>query len=255
VLAPPFRLPTVHCDAFDGPLELLLFIVRKDGVDLRQVRIAPIADAYLSHLAVMEQLDLDVAAEFLVMASTLCWLKSRELLPRPRAVSPGEDDPLTVRAALTRRLQDYLRYRDAAEQLDQRPQLDRDVFTRPADPVLSSEREVYAEIDAFGLLERFFAILQVHAAPPPVFEIERETWSVQDAAEALLDRLRAGPRDLAELLSELPRRGQRVITFLATLELTRRQVVSVEQDSHLGPVRVRALRSDPGLHLLVEITA
>ena len=247
-----FGTPAVHSEVYDGPLELLLFIVRREGVDLRRVSIAPIADAYLDRLKAMQRCNLDVAAEFLVMASTLCWLKSRELLPL--LAGADEDDPGQVRRALTRQLLEYERYRNAARALGTRPMLDRDTFARPAEPVCTAERPVYADTDAFGLLERFVALVQRSAAPPPTHEIEREDWSVNAAARTLLDQLRSGPRDLSELLHELPLRSHRVYTFLATLELTRQQVISVDQSEHLGPIRVRALLppEDADLTLLTE---
>lgn len=243
--------PAVHSEVFDGPLELLLFIVRREGVDLRRVSIAPIADAYLDQLTHMQRCNLDVAAEFLVMASTLCWLKSRELLPR---AAEDADDPRSVRHALNRQLLEYERYRDAARALAARPRLGIDVYCRPAEPITTAERPVYADTDAFGLLERFVSLVQRTAAPPPVHEVTREDWSINDAARSLLDQLRSGPRDLTELLHELPLRSQRVYTFLATLELTRQQVVSVDQSDHLGPIQVRALLppEDADLTLLAE---
>ncbi len=247
-----FGTPTVHSEFYDGPLELLLFIVRRDGIDLRRVSIAPIADAYLAQLKLMQRCNLDVAAEFLVMASTLCWLKSRELLPRTTA--PNEDDPTTVRNALTRQLLEYERYRDAARALSARPTLGVDTFARPAEPIATAERPVYADTDAFGLLERFVALVQRTAAPPVAHEVAREEWSLHDAARLLLDQLRQGPRDLSELLHQIPLKSHRVYTFLATLELTRQQVISIDQSDHLGPIRVRALLppEDADLSLLAE---
>ncbi len=250
LIHPPIGTPAVQSDVYDGPLELLLYIVRREGVDLRRVSIAPIADAYLAQLTEMRRCNLDVAAEFLVMASTLCWLKSRELLPRAVDADDGND----VRSSLTQQLLEYERYRDAAQQLSQRPLLGEHVFERPGEPIATSERPVYADTDAFGLLERFVSMVQARAAPPPSFEVEREDWSIQAAARCLLDELRNGPRDLSELLHQLPRRSQRVYTFLAALELTRQQFVAVDQTEHLGPIRVRALLppEDADLTILAE---
>lgn len=230
-------VPTVRSAAFDGPLDLLLFLVKRDGVDLREIPIAPIADAYLEQVEALQQLDLDAAAEFVAMASTLCWLKSLELLP-PVPGSKADDEARHIRADLSRRLFEYQRYRDAAEQLQARPMLGRDVFDRPAEPIAGYERPVYAEDDAFGLLERFYRMLQRNAAPAPVHEVTREVWTLEDAGRGLLAELENGPRDLVEVLASLPERYQRVFTVLATLEMARLGMVHLAQDAHLGPIVV-----------------
>ena len=113
------RTSEVHTAEFDGPLELLLFLVRQHGVDIRVVPIAPITDAYLKQLELMDALDLDTAGEFLVIAATLCLIKSREMFPRTRLFEGEEDeeDPAALREALARRLLEYERYKEASESL------------------------------------------------------------------------------------------------------------------------------------------
>ncbi|MBL8617409.1 MAG: segregation/condensation protein A [Deltaproteobacteria bacterium] len=234
------RHPAVHTDVFDGPLELLLFLVRRDGIDLREVSIAPITDAYLAHLELMDQLDLDVAAEFVVMAATLCWLKSRELLPRGIAVSDDEEDPAEVRAELTRRLLEYQRYRDAADALASGALLDRDVFARAQDPGITYDRPVYADIDGMGLLLRYYRLLRKRAGPQPVHAIQSEKYDLAETAQRLLDRLGGARRDLNELLGTFGPRGERVMAFLAALELARLGMLDIEQGGHLEPILVEA---------------
>lgn len=244
MLAYDAQTRAVHTEPFDGPLELLLFLVRRQGVDVRQVRIAPVTDAFLAHIGLMEVLDLDVAGDFLVLAATLCLLKSRELLPRPVAVDDADDDTVDLREQLARRLLDYERYRDAALSLSARPWLDRDTFARNAEPVRGEERPVDPGVDTLGLLEVFYAVIQRHRAPPPVHTVAMETYSLEDMASWIFDRLRAGPRELRDLLRGLEQRADRVVAFLATLEMARLQMLDLVQEHHLGAI---VLRTAPGV--------
>jgi len=235
------RTGAVRTEIFDGPLELLLFLVRKDGIDLREVSIAPITDAFLAQLDLMESLDLDVAADFLVMASTLCWLKSRELLPRRPAALDEDDEVDAVKAELHRRLMEYQRYREAAETLESRVMLGRETFTRRQPPVHGSDRPIEPGVDALGLLELFYGVLQRQAAPPRAHAVEREPVRIEDMATWLLDRVETGPRDLSDLLRMLRLPQERVAAFLAALEMARLGMIDVAQAEHLGPVHVVGL--------------
>jgi segregation and condensation protein A len=241
-------VPTVRSPAYDGPLDLLLFLVRRQGVDLREIPIAPIADAFVEQLEIIQSLDLDSAGEFVVMASTLCWLKSREILCGPSA-DDIDEEAQAVRADLSRKLFEIQRYRDAAKQLADAPRLDRDTFARPPEPVHGYERPVYAEDDAFGLLERFYAMLQSSAAPPPVHSVTLEPWTMEDAGAILIDALADGPRDLLDILGQLRHRHQRVFVVLAVLELARHGSLSLAQDEHLGSIRLGLLRDRSAVDL------
>ena len=232
----------VYTEVFDGPLELLLFLVKREGVDLCDLRIAPITDAYLAQLELLQALDLDLAGEFLVMAATLCFLKSQELLPR-RLEEEGqeeEEDPELLREALVRRLQEYERYREASLSLGQRPMLGREIFARAGAAVPRTERPLDPGVDALGLLQIFYEVLQRHAEPPPVHEVHREVYSLKDMAEWLLGHLSAGPRSLHDLLGQLAHPADRVVAFLATLEMARLQLLDVQQSHHLGPIVLRS---------------
>ncbi len=237
---------SVKTETFDGPLELLLYLVRREGVDIREVRIAPITDAYLAHLEMLEILDLDIAGDFLVLAATLCFLKSRELLPRAPALEDEEDeqDPDALREALARRLIEYQRYQEASINLGNRAWLDRDVFAAPYRPIAPEERPIDPRVGPLGLLEIFQEILANHAAPEPVHEVHRERYSLKEMAGWVLDQIRAGPRELTELLSVLDYRMDRVVAFLSTLELARLQYLDIEQRYHLGPIILRSLNTD-----------
>ena len=237
---------SVHTETFDGPLELLLYLVRREGVDIREVRISPITDAFLTHLEVLEILDLDIAGDFLLLAATLCFLKSRELLPRAQAEEGEEDeeDPAAIRDALARRLIEYQRYQEASINLGNHPWLNRDVFAAPHRPIAPEERPIDPRVGPLGLLEIFQGILTRHAAPEPVHEVHRERYSLTEMAGWVLGQIRAGPRELTDLLNGLDYRIDRVVAFLATLELARLQYLELEQRYHLGPVVLRSLNTD-----------
>ena len=244
---------SIRTETFDGPLELLLYLVRREGVDIREVRIAPITDAYLAHLQVLEILDLDIAGDFLLLAATLCFLKSRELLPRAREEDevPDEEDPEAIREALARRLIEYQRYQEASINLGGRAWLGRDVFAPPHRPIAPEERPIDPRVGPLGLLEIFQGVLVRHAAPEPVHEVHRERYSLKEMAGWVLDQIRPGPRELTELLMALDYRMDRVVAFLATLELARLQYLELEQRYHLGPVTLRSLTDDtPDLRAL-----
>lgn len=233
------RTGAVRTAVFDGPLELLLFLVQRDGVDLRDVPIAPITDAFLVQLDAMVSLDLDVASDFLVMASTLCWLKSKELLPKHDAATDEQDELFAAKADLQRRLMDYRRYREAAEALGNRPMMGRETFTRPASAQPGVARPIEPGIDALGLLELFYGVLQRQTEPAAAHAVTREPVSIEQMADWLLERLDHGPRELGQLLHMLPHSEERIVGFLATLEMARLGMVDIEQGEHLGPITVQ----------------
>jgi segregation and condensation protein A len=233
--------PPVRIGVYDGPLELLLFLVRREGVDVRDVPVARICDAYLSFLDQAEDLDIDKAGDYLLMAATLCHLKARELIPRQAAPSDQEEEEFDPREALARRLLEYERYRSAAEELGARERLDRDVFARPPEPCAPDEQPIDPVVDAFGLLRMFYGLLERKSAPPVVHEVKREAFSLLDTARSILRRLDLTEEVLlSELFVEAETKARRVFSFLAVLELARHQFVDVLQTAHLGAVRVLA---------------
>ena len=232
----------VHTDVFDGPLELLLYLIRRDGIDVRDIPIAHVTVEYLSFLDQMEELDLDVAGDFFVMAATLCELKSRELFSKDVLVDDEDAEDADPRDQLVRRLLEYERYRRAAADLGERPQLDRDVFARPDVALSADECPVDPGVDAFGLLQAFYDVLKAAAEPEPVHEVEREQFSFDERVEWVMDQVALHREvDLGDLLSLVASRAQRVLTFLALLELARRRVVAVVQEGHLAPVTLHTL--------------
>lgn len=233
---------TVHTEVFEGPLDLLLYLVRRDGIDLEQFPVSRIAEAYLEYLDRMRVLHLGVAAEYLVMAATLVWLKSLELFQRRPAVLDDEEEAEDPRRALARRLLELQRYREAAERLDAGVQLGREVFVREPGEVDVADRPVASPIDAFGLLDLYYELLEREPAADLVIEVGRRGPDVAGCCRGVLQWLhrRGGEGDLADLLASLPTRAQRVVTFLAVLEMARLQWVDLHQEAHLGPVGVTA---------------
>lgn len=233
--------PPVHVGVYDGPLDLLLFLVRREGVALREIPVARICAAYLEHLHGLDDIDVDRAGEYLAMASTLCLLKARELLPRApdAAREEEEEDP---REALERRLVEYERFRDAAENLGARQILDRDVYARPVTPSAPDEQPIDPGTDAWGLASMFYGMLERRAAPAAEHRVSFEKYTMLDTVRTVLRKLDDGEEhQLAELWVEMPFRRARLITFLAVLETARFQLIDVHQRVHLGAVTLRSL--------------
>lgn len=225
---------TIHTDVFDGPLDLLLYLVKREGIDLRALAVARIADSYLAYLERMRELNLSIAGDYLVMAASLVHLKSLELMPRLPTALEEEEDP---REALARRLEDYQRYKEASEALELRPLVGRDVFVRPPiDPADQPEGPVEAGIDAFGLLDLYFEILHREPPRPPTFRLEIEAIDFGATCRRVVEALLAGGLELGSWLRGLPTRPERVIAFIAVLEMIRQGWLEVEQGRHLGPV-------------------
>lgn len=229
---------TVRTEVFDGPLDLLLHLVRRDGIDLRRVSISQVCDSYHAFLGRMRDLHISVASEYLVMAATLCYLKSLEILPRPPAIL--EDEEVDPREALARRLETYEAFRLAAEKLEARPRLGRDVFTREPLDVGEVDRPLVPGVDAFRLLDLYHAVL---TRPPPVeptHTIHRPEIDLTACAASLLRTLGGvgGRAFLGDVLRAVGTRAERVVTFLAVLEMCRLGWVGLAQSHHLAEVEV-----------------
>lgn len=231
---------TVRTEVFDGPLDLLLYLVRRDGIDLQRVSMARIADAYLQYLDRMRELHLGIAGDYLVMAATLVHLKSMSLLPRPPTSTSAEEEPEDPRESLVRKLVDYQRFKEAAEELDRFPQIGRDVFVREA--MEAGERPLAAGISAFALLDLYHELLRRPKGQPAVHTVGGEGLDIGTMVRRVLDIL-GGPgrsMDFADVLRGTRGLAERVLTFLAVLEMARLSWVNLEQREHLGPVRVTA---------------
>jgi segregation and condensation protein A len=229
---------TVRTDVFDGPLDLLLYLVKRDGIDIRQVSMRSVCDSYLGFLERLRDLHISVASDYLVMAATLCHLKSLELLPRPPAIL--EDEEIDPREDLARRLETYAQYKQAAESLDARPRLGRDTFVRSPLDVGEVERPLIPGVDAFGLLEKYYAVLTRPAPAEPVHTIHKPEVDLSKCCRTVLRALggEGGTGDLTDLLRLFQSKAERVITFVAVLEMCRLGWLKLQQSVHLAPVCV-----------------
>lgn len=215
---------------FEGPLDLLLHLIKKNEVDIYDIPIAVIMEQYIEYLELMKELNLQVVGEYLVIAAELGLIKSKMLLPKP-AIEEDEADP---RAALVRRLIEYQRYRDAATELIDRKILGRDVFKREIDFSLYDKEEVeLVPVDLWSLIETFRDFYRRRSylfADQIVYEVESIT--LEEKIEQVLARLRAKNMiSFEEFLEECASKFDLVVTFLALLELARMENVRVVQES------------------------
>ncbi len=232
-------------DLFEGPLDLLLHLIKKDEVDIANIQVAAITEQYLSYLDLMRELNLDVAGEFLVMAATLMLIKSRTLLPSAAADEGEEEDP---RADLIRQLLEYSRYRDAAAELSDRPRLHRDVFVRTenAEGLQPDPDELPPlKVTLWQLMEAFQRVLK-RAEPDPVHEIAMESVRVRDRIDSVLAALGVA-REITfdSLFDERSTRSFVIVTFLAILELGKLGAIDAIQDERFGEIRLVLLVDDP----------
>ncbi len=235
----------VRLEAFEGPLDLLLHLVKTNEVDMYHLPIAAITDQYLEYVDLFQELDLDVAGEYLVMASTLVYLKSRLLLPHDD--EDGEEDPDDDPAIdLVRQLADYQRYREASEELADRARLGRDVFRRDALTLTDAEREDpgLRPVDLPDLFEALRAVL-ARAAQRKPHTVEGEHYSVAQAVRGMVNRLRSTDRvEFATLFGEDSPRGLIIATFCGMLEMIKLKILAVEQEASAEPIFVRLVEKD-----------
>ncbi len=232
----------VTIGAFEGPLDLLLHLVRANDMDILDIPIVEIARQYNVYLDQMTELDLEIASEYLVMAATLAHIKSRLLLPPdPDEAAEGEEDP---RAELTRQLLEYERFKKAAEELavlESRQDL---IFSRPGPPPPELAGAVTIRADLTDLVQAFERILRRLEAQDQAYVVRREDVKVQDMMDRLVSKLE-GERVLsfAELLAHCRTRLERVVLFLALLELIRLRSVTAFQSSWRDDIRVEKMEA------------
>jgi segregation and condensation protein A len=230
--------PRVKLEVFEGPLDLLLHLIKKSEVEITDIPIATITAQYLAYVDLMQDLNLDLAGEFLVMASTLTLIKSRMLLPDdPAGDEELEDDP---RADLVRQLLEYQRFREAAATMAERPLLNRDVFAR--EPSLDSE-EASPEpppikVSVWDILDAYRRVLE-RARPANVHEVRIERISLREKIEFVLARLTATPSlDFEALFPEEATKLEIIVTFLAVLELMKMHAILATQGEQFGSIIV-----------------
>jgi segregation and condensation protein A len=231
---------TIKLDVFEGPLDLLLHLIKRNELQITDIPIALVTDQYLATLAQLQELNLDGAGEYLVMAATLMLIKSRMLLPaEPGADGDVEDDP---RAELVQQLLEYQRYREAAEHLGDRAVLERDVFRGGGEHVdpggSGSDGPPVRDASLGDLLAALREVLARAAAPAP-HEILRPGMSVGECAQRILARFAlADSIDFTALFEPDGRRSDIIVTFLALLELIRLCAVRAGQVEHFGRITV-----------------
>ncbi len=229
----------VRLEIFEGPLDLLLHLVRENRLDIHDIPIAEITEQYLAYLDLMRTLNLEVAGEFLVMASTLLYIKSRSLLPRRDDEAEGEEDPETLRVDLSRRLVEYERIKEAAARLGERPLLGREVFARDFLGEEIPEGEVLlTELSLADLITAFKDVLERMPKREAV-DVYVDRLPIADAIAFLLDRLREeGAIRFDRLLEEHPARPERISFFLGILELVRLRTVKAYQAVPMGLITI-----------------
>jgi segregation and condensation protein A len=236
---PPYALQ-VFLEAFEGPLDLLLYLIRRQNLDILDIPIAEITRQYVQYIEVMKELQLELAGEYLLMAAMLAEIKSRMLLPRPETEEVEEEDP---RAELVRRLQEYERFKKAAEDLSSLPRLERDVQVATVD---APERKVTTQLPDITLKELLLAFHDVlkRAEMFSNLHVQREPLSVRQRMSEILVRIKAGTfSGFADLFDPEEGRMGVAVTFIAILELLRESVVEVVQPEPYAPLHVRAASS------------
>lgn len=229
----------VKLEAFEGPLDLLLHLIKKHEVNIYDIPIALITAQYLQYLELMQELNLDVAGDFLVMAATLIHIKSRTLLPRP---APEQEDPQEdPRDALVRRLIEHQQFKAAAEMLHEKETVRSAQWTRPDEviaPIAGDKPEPEIEVDLFSLITAFRTVLQ-RARQRPVVSVPGEQISIEARIDQLLDRLSETEAcGFEDLFEDTATRADMIVTFLALLEMIRLKLIRVFQAAAFNEIRV-----------------
>ena len=235
----PADAPRIQVASFDGPLDLLLYLIRRNEIDIHDIPIAPITRQYLDYLELMRELNLDVAGDFMVMAATLIHIKSKMLLPLEPAEAADEDaeDP---RAALVQRLLEFQRYKEAAGVLHQKGEVRAATWTRPdaVVPRFDDAGEEMLEAGLFDLVSAFKELLERRKALL-AHEVEAGGKSLEDAMRDLMGLVpEGGSLDFIELFAAQQTKGDMIVTFLALLELVRLKRIKVYQRGVFGAIRV-----------------
>ncbi len=228
----------IRLELFEGPLDLLLHLIRVHEYDIFDIPIAEVTHQYNQYLDLMQELNLNVAADYLVMSATLMRIKSRLLLPRLDGEDEEEEDP---RTELVQQLLEYQRYREAAMEIAERPMLGRDVFARKFEsPDLreAAADSQYLEVDIFQLMAALREVIK-HLPADAVHQIKTQRVSIRERMAQLLEMLRSRSSMLfTELFVGDVDRPAVIVTFLALLELTRQKMLRVTQIDRFGPIRI-----------------
>ena len=229
----------VHLTNFEGPLDLLLHLIKKNEVSIYDIPILTITKQYIDYIDLMQEMNLDVAGEFLVMAATLIHIKSRMLLPRP---DPAQEDPEEdPREALIRRLLEHQKFKAAAELLHERETLRSAQWTRPDGPIAEIAGEApepEIEIDLFSLISAFRTVVERAKARPTIY-LPSEQIPIEVRIEQLMERLSETEAcGFEDLFEDVQSRAGLVVTFLALLEMIRLKLIRVFQTGVVTPIRI-----------------
>ncbi len=232
---PPDALE-VFLEAFEGPLDLLLYLIRRQNLDILDIPIAEITKQYMGYIEMLDEMQFELAAEYLVMAAILAEIKSRMLLPRLQSDDEDEDDP---RAELVRRLQEYERFKQAAENLDDLPRAGRDYVVAEAFMTEQHVVQIPPEVDLADMLDALRDVLG-RAELFSHHQIQMEPLSVRERMTSIIDRLRKNPYMEFQFFFT-PEEGRMgvVVTFLALMELTRECIVDIIQNEPMGQIYVK----------------
>lgn len=236
---PPDAL-AVFLETFEGPLDLLLYLIRRQNMDILDIDVSEITKQYMDYIGAVEAMRFELAAEYLVMAATLAEIKSRMLLPRQEAEDEEDIDP---RAELIRRLQQYERFKQAAEDIDELPRLERNNFTASAALPKMPSSQPHPDVDLREILLALQGVLK-RADLFTSHHVEKERLSTRERMSTILAMLRDDQFVTFESLFT-PEEGRLgvVVSFLATLELVKEQLIEIVQAEVLGPIHVRARAS------------
>ncbi len=233
---PPDALEVI-LEAFEGPLDLLLYLIRRQNLDILEINVSEITHQYVAYVEIMEAMQFELAAEYLVMAAMLAEIKSRMLLPRSKEEEEDEEDP---RAQLIRRLQEYERFKQAAEDIEELPRMGREIHQAQAEPPDRALTRPDPEVEMKEILLALAEVLR-RADMFESHHVEREKLSTRERMTQVLDKLSG--RQFVPFVSLFRVQEGRlgvVVTFLAVMELIKEQLVEMVQTEHFGPIHVKA---------------
>ena len=236
---PPDALEVI-LEAFEGPLDLLLYLIRRQNLDILEIDVAEITKQYLGYIELMTSIQLELAAEYLVMAAMLAEIKSRMLLPRQQSEDEDEEDP---RAELIKRLQEYERFKQAAEDIDELPRMGRDIHRATAEAPDRDQQRPHPDVDMRELVTALADVLK-RSEMFESHQIEMEKLSTRERMSQVMDNLRNNQfvPFVALFTLEEGRLGV-VVTFLAVMELIKESLVEIVQSENFGPIHVKAKTS------------
>lgn len=236
---PPQALEVI-LEAFEGPLDLLLYLIRRQNLDILDVDVSDLTEQYMRYVELMDAMQFELAAEYLLMAAMLAEIKSRMLLPRQVHDEDDEEDP---RAQLIRRLQEYERFKQAAEQIDHLPRVEREIFLVSAAPPVITREKIEPDVEMQEILIAFAAVLS-RANMFESHHVQREALSTRERMSQVLERL-SGERfvPFVSLFTVQEGRMGVVVTFLAIMELIKESLIEIVQTESFGPIHVKARTS------------